>query len=168
MRVVSHHQDGLSLSGWSLIIRVVSYHQGGLSSGWSLIRGFTVLKMWLFFFLTQFYSKERYSQYKMSAIINKHKLIWQWSQRILYLTLCHQQWWTNLTIKTITVVIKTHTITKIKTNNKTKERGGKKRWKRGERKKRDRRELFCQLHLNCSHFLHMEKKKSDLNNNNKQ
>ena len=30
--------------------------------------------------------------------------------------------------KTITVVIKTHTLIKIKTNNKTTERGGKKQW----------------------------------------
>ena len=49
---------------------------------------------------------------------------------------CLQQWRTNLTIKTIAVVIKTHTITKIKTNNKTKEREGKKQWKRGEREER--------------------------------
>ena len=29
--------------------------------------------------------EKRYSRYKMSAISNKHKLIWQWSQRIIYL-----------------------------------------------------------------------------------
>ena len=40
----------------------------------------------------------------------------------MYLTKYLQQWLTNLTIKTITVVIKTHTIAKIKTNNTTKER----------------------------------------------
>ena len=93
----------------------------------------------------------------MSAIINKHKLIWQRSQRIIYLTKCLQQWQTNLAIKTITVVIKTHTIREMKTNNETKEREGKKQWKRGERENRDRRFffLFCQLHMNCYYFLYM-------------
>ena len=75
----------------------------------------------------------------------------------MYLTKCPQQRRTNLTIKTITVVYETHTITKIKTNNnreKKKERG-KKQWKRGEREKRDIREFFCQLYMNCYHFLYM-------------
>ena len=104
---------------------------------------------------TRFYSKERYSRYKMSAIINKHKLIWQWSQRIIYLTKCLQQWRTNLTIKTITVVIKTHTVVKIKTNNKTKEREGGKSSGREEKERREIAEIFfCQLHMNY-HFLYM-------------
>ena len=76
----------------------------------------------------------------------------------MYLTKCLQQWRTDLTIKTIAAVIKTHTITKIKTHNKTKEKEGEKQWKRGERE-RERREIeesfFCELHMNCYNFLYM-------------
>ena len=89
-------------------------------------------------FLTRFHSKERYLQYKMSAIINKHKLTWQWSQKIRFVTKYLRQWRTNLTIKTN---YSYHQCTKhIKEKKKKKQRKNKQR-KREEREERDRREL---------------------------
>ena len=39
-----------------------------------------------------FYSKERYLWYKLSAIINKHKLTRQWSHKLIYRTKLLQRW----------------------------------------------------------------------------
>ena len=78
----------------------------------------------------------------MSAIINKHNSYDNDRKEQYILQRCLQQWRTNLTIKTIAVVIKTHTITKIKTNNETKEREGGKQWKRGERERREIEDFF--------------------------
>ena len=104
----------------------------------------------------------------MSAIINKHKLIWQWSQKTIYLTKCLQQWRTNLALKTDysfhkctkhilkqrqrKTILKNRKRRKKKNERRRRGREGRER-ERGEREIKD--SFTCQLHMNCYRFPYM-------------
>ena len=98
---LSHWTDPSLKGGISLRKLILTLKKKKLQAGNELLnilpKSSHAWKKWPQYFFSTIYSsshcgfkhdfiQKRYSRYKMSAIINKHKLIWQWSQRIIYLT----------------------------------------------------------------------------------